>query len=136
MAPRQSRIFRGRLAQVQQWSTSARSFQPVRTTTQVTPVPLCGKCYGSGLEFAFPPVAAGEMGGWIASWPHGREDGLVYRRTCRGCEGLGVTEPAASLSLSRQKAEHAEGQRQTAPRPISWARHRSGFATLVALFFG
>src|SRR3954453_20498141 len=109
MVPRRSGIVRGCLAQVQQWSTSARSFQPVRTTTQVTPVPLCGKCYGSGLEFAFPPVAAGEMGGWTASWPHGREEGLVYRQTCRGCHGLGVTEPAANRPLSLQQVEHAEG---------------------------
>src|SRR4051812_22925177 len=69
-------------------------------TTQVTPMPLCGTCHGCGLELAFPPVPAGEMGGWTASWPHGREDGLVYRRTCRGCHELGVTEPAANRPLS------------------------------------
>src|SRR4051795_897118 len=47
-------------------------FYPGRTTAQVTPMPLCGTCHGCGLEFAFPPVPAGEMGGWTASWPHGR----------------------------------------------------------------
>src|SRR3954465_7497941 len=115
-------------------------FYPGRITAQVTPMPLCGTCHGCGLEFAFPPVAAGEMGGWTASWPHGREDGLVYRQTCPGCHGLGVTDPAANRPLSLQQVEHAEGlvQRATWPqrRPLSWARHHSVWASLVALLFG
>src|SRR4051812_32866779 len=115
-------------------------FYPGRTTAQVTPMPLCGTCHGCGLEFAFPPVPAGEMGGWTASWPHGREDGLVYRRACRGCAGSGVTEPAADRPLSRLQAEHAEGLPHRTPRlqcrPLPWARHHSVWASLVALLFG
>src|SRR3954470_1392564 len=91
----EAEIFRGPLAHAQQWPTSARSYQPVRISAEINDVPLCGACYGCGLELAFPPVEAGGMGGWIAYWPHGQGGALVYRRTCRACEGLGVTEPAA-----------------------------------------
>ena len=103
-------------------------------------MPLCSECYGCGLELAFPPVEAKEMGGWIAYWPQGPEGALVYRRTCRACEGLGVAEAAANLSLSRQRAEHAETPRQTATwlqsRPVSWAQHQSVLASLLAFLFG
>src|SRR5215218_3095817 len=66
--------------------------------TKANHVALCGKCSGCGLELAFPPVEATEIGGWIAYWPHGQGGALVYRRTCRACDGLGVTKPAANLS--------------------------------------
>jgi len=68
MAPSRSRNFRGRLAHTQQWPTSAKSYQPVRISTEVNDVPLCGACYGCGLELAFPPVRG---------WGNGRLDRIL-----------------------------------------------------------
>src|SRR5690349_13362278 len=56
---------------VPQWPTLDRSCQPFRCFTQVNGMPLCRECYGCGLELAFPPVEAKDMGGWIACWPQG-----------------------------------------------------------------